>query len=353
MKVLTALEQFVRALEENSTAKWIIGFSGGKDSTALLKLLFAALRVARSVPTDISVIYCDTGVENPILDRYVKHLFGRLRTEVESLGTPLRLAILRAPVTERYFVKVIGRGYPTPTHAFRWCTKNLRIKPVAQYIQQAATDDAVVALGVRHSESTERSRTYRASEHWAFQEEGGRRYRLFLPLIDLEVSDVWDVVFMFGRPSAIRPAELQSLYRDASGECPIIKAPQAAPCGSGRFGCWTCTVVRKDHSALKLVEAGHDELRPYLEFRNWLARLRDEPERRWWQRRNGVELPGPFTLKTRQEILERLHKLSGVVGEALIDEEESKEIARLWQLDEIDDVQYSDHARTPRRCRVS
>jgi DNA sulfur modification protein DndC len=165
------------------------------------------------------------------------------------------------------------------------------------------------------------------------QIEGGRQYRLFLPILDLDVYEVWDAVFSLPYPGSIDANALAILYRGASGECPIIKAPHAPPCASGRFGCWTCTVVRKDRSSESLVEAGHRHLLPYLEFRNWLASIRNDDWRRWPIRRNGTIGLGPFTLRARFEIRNKLRQLEDVVGLVLLPEAENAEIKRLWVMD--------------------
>jgi len=331
-----AINQTRAALEANPSSRWIIGFSGGKDSTALLKVFASAVREAHPSPTRIDVIYCDTGVENPVLDGYVRTLFANLEKEFVTSRALFRTTMLKAPVKERFFVKLIGRGYPPPTNSFRWCTKNLRISPVAQFISNAASGDAIVALGMRHGESQQRDRSLQrcGGKIWQTQVEGGHRYRMFLPILDLDVYEVWDAVFTLPRPESIEPHTLAALYRGASGECPIIKAPQAAPCASGRFGCWTCTVVRKDRSSQALIEAGHVELLPYLEYRNWLASIRNDAWRRWPNRRRGSVGPGPFTLATRFEILKRLEALEVAVGVTLLPDEERSEIERLWVLDE-------------------
>lgn len=333
--ILEAIEITRNALEENSKANWIIGFSGGKDSTALLKIFRAAVQKARKLPSRIDVIYCDTGVENPALDHYVKDLLQRMETEFRSDGLPFRTRMLSAPVSERFFVKIIGRGYPPPTNSFRWCTKSLRIRPVSRFIGEAADRDAIVALGMRRSESQQRDRSIsqNGGGHWQVQNEGSKRYKLFLPILDLDVGQVWDAVFMLKEPSSVQPDVLEKLYRGASGECPIIKAPQAAPCASGRFGCWTCTVVRRDRSAESLVEAGHGYLAPYLEFRNWLARIRNEPSLRWGTRRSGKSGLGPFTLNARIDILSKLKELEAAANKEIISNDEEQEIFRLWELD--------------------
>lgn len=324
-----------RALEENPSARWIIGFSGGKDSTAVLKIFTSAFRKATPRPAVVDIVYCDTGVENVILDRYVKGLLRKLRKEFEAEGLPFRINVLSAPTGDRYFVKVVGRGYPPPTNSFRWCTKNLRIKPVAKFIGEAAAEDAIVVLGMRRSESGQRDRSLEKAGGgmWQTQREGRHRYRLFLPVIDLDLGNVWDAVFMLERPRSIDHHNLEAIYRGASGECPMIKAPNAPPCASGRFGCWTCTVVRRDRSAEALIEAGEVRLKPYLDFRDWLANVRNDPAWRWPVRRNGVDRPGPFTIKARGRILRKLDALENKTGTKILFARERKEIFRLCDLD--------------------
>lgn len=332
--LLEAIEITHQALQQNRTSKWVIGFSGGKDSSAALKILLSACKRLDGDPPNIDLIYCDTGVENPVLDRYVKCLFENLRTEIQNDLPFLKPHILKAPVEKRFFVKIIGRGYPPPTNNFRWCTSYLRIRPVAEFIKHAAVDDAIVVLGMRRSESQQRDRSLGgATEYFQPQREGNRSYRLFLPILDLGVPEVWDAVFCLDRPRVLHARELEELYRGASGECPVIKSPQAPPCASGRFGCWTCTVVRKDKSSRSLIEAGHHELIPYFEFRQWLAEIRNDPHRRWKRRRNGTEGAGAFNLEARKEILKQVRAVEKVTGATIISADERREIQRLWDID--------------------
>lgn len=333
--VLSAIDDAKAALEKRHNADWIIGYSGGKDSTATIKILLSAWKLAKQRPKKFTLIYCDTGVENIILDNYIKRQLAKLETEALQSGLPIETKILRSPLQESFFVKIIGRGYPPPTNSFRWCTKALRIQPVAKYLEQATVGDAVVALGLRSDESRQRDRSMkkRGGSNWQKQHESSHSYDIFLPVFSLDVVAIWDAIFGLSKPSSIVPEELEDLYRGAAGECPIIKSPQAPPCGSGRFGCWTCTVVRKDKSAKKLIDAGYTELRPFLEFRNWLAEVRNDPEWRWPTRRNGNPGMGPFTMEARQEILLRLDKLEDRTGVPILSNEERGIIASLWRFD--------------------
>jgi DNA sulfur modification protein DndC len=174
-----------------------------------------------------------------------------------------------------------------------------------------------------------------SDRYWQKQREGKGDYDLFLPIVDLDIPEVWDAVFALQSPQSISPQTLERLYRNASGECPVIKAPNAPPCATGRFGCWTCTVVRKDKSAKELINAGYDELVPFLAFRDWLTEIRNDPARRWPLRRNGTQGMGPFTIETRQEILKKLDALEAETNRTILDSDERGLIASLWKFDDV------------------
>lgn len=333
--IITAIERTQYAIEANPEKRWILAYSGGKDSTATLKVFIAALKKAKAPPTSVSLIYRDTGVENPVIDEYVKRTLRKMEIEFSTKKIGISVQLLKAPVKDRFFVKVAGRGYPTPTNSFRWCTKGLRINPVSNFIQEGDHDNTIVLLGSRRNESEQRRRSISkfGDDHWQTQKEGKSKVPLFLPILDFTISDVWDTLFMIDNVHSISAKEIESIYRDASGECPVLRSPTAPPCASGRFGCWTCTVVRKDKSALKLIEAGHSNLAPFLEFRNWLAAIRNDHQLRWPVRRNGTELPGPFSTSTRQTILHRLLELEILTSTKVLFEGEIDAIFDLWAQD--------------------
>ncbi|WP_371055314.1 phosphoadenosine phosphosulfate reductase family protein [Rhodosalinus sp. K401] len=342
-RIQPALDEACRALSENRERPWIIAFSGGKDSTAALKIMVAAARkLGQDAPT-FDLIYCDTGVENPIVDSYVKSTLERLSQECSESEISLNVSLLRAPVQQRFFVKVIGRGYPTPTNSFRWCTKELRIKPVASFIREKLVDDAIVVIGSRLDESEQRKRSMGGANasRWQKQREGKGEYDIYLPILDFTVSDVWDSIFAINKPESIDCRELEEIYWGASEECPIIRSPNESPCASGRFGCWTCTVVRRDHSAEQLIKSGRTELKPFLELRNWLAEFRNRHDMRWSQRRNGARFPGPFSLRGRRLILDRVRELESTINVPIIGPDELTEITRLWELDKEHECEIS------------
>ena len=173
---------------------------------------------------------------------------------------------------------------------------------------------------------------------------------MLAPLADLEDNDVWMVLMQRHPPWGGTHRKLISLYRQAGGgECPLVLTKDDAPsCGSNspRFGCWTCTVVKKDRSLRGLIESGHREatkMESLFDFREWLVTLREDDTNRLPVRRdgnprrrsNGSQVRGPFTLSVRRRILERLLDLQEAIGETLIDPAEIDCIEDVWWRDEI------------------
>ena len=317
-----------------SAVPWFVGFSGGKDSSAVLKLVYLMLRRCRG-RKPVTVVYCDTGVEIPVVACQVRRTLARLRTEARRDGIPLRIRSARPASADTYFVRVIGRGYPPPTNKFRWCTDRLRIDPVRRVIDARANEPALVLLGTRTGESVERDRTLR--EHSLggnfFVQSANPSVTVFAPIVDFTTADVWATLLQLKTPASLDGERLADLYREAGAECPIVRDAAGTPCGSGRFGCWTCTVVRQDKSVSSMIKEGHDDLAPLLAFRNWLAEMRDLPENRCRFRRNGVRGAGPLTLAARRKILRRLGEVQKKVPWRLLTVSEERRIRALWRQD--------------------
>lgn len=314
---------------------WYIGFSGGKDSSLVIKLVFNALMQLKVRHKPITILYCDTGVEIPLMHRLVKRTLLKLSKEAEEYDLPIKIKIARPKLVDRYFVKVIGRGYPPPTNKFRWCTDRLRINPINETLQSTTTEKIVV-LGVRTGESLERDKTiskYSTDDKYFLKQKGSKLTQLFSPIIDYSTKEVWSGLLDLSLPNCIDAKTLAKIYKDAGSECPIIRDSHGTPCGQGRFGCWTCTVVRKDKSVSSLVSEGYDNLSDLLSFRNWLIEFRDLKEFRAGVRRNGIKGLGPITLDGRRKILRKLLATQKKSGLKLIEPMEIREIRRLWKLD--------------------
>ncbi len=111
--------------------------------------------------------------------------------------------------------------------------------------------------------------------------------------------------------------------------------------GNSRFGCWCCTLVKKDKSLQSFIDKGAKELRPLQEFRDWLVSIRQDPEFRDVKRRNGTVYTkangetgfGPFTLEARRTILRNLLELQKKTKMTLITIDELKVIDEMWDND--------------------
>lgn len=335
---------------------WIVGYSGGKDSTLLLQfvveMLLSLPRSSRTRP--VHVVSNDTLVESPLVADYVDSMLSRLSSASESLLLPVTVAKTTPTSDQTFWVNLIGRGYPAPNSMFRWCTDRMKIQPTSSYIRSrvAESGDVVLLLGVRRAESASRAAS---ANKYDQVEQHGRLHRhndlpgcwVFRPILDFTTEEVWQVLLQRPPPWGGSHRSLVTLYRNASsGECPlVIDKEQAASCGStsARFGCWTCTVVEKDRSMEAFIESGHDEMEPLLEFRDWLSEFRNKHEHRMMSRRNGqvtymangAPVPGPFTFAARRILLDRLLDLQKEVGRMLITVEEVDHIKRIWAEDAV------------------
>lgn len=194
----------------------------------------------------------------------------------------------------------------------------------------------MVLLGTRRGESHERDRTlrrHRSKNRFYFRQSSNPRAIIYSPIVEYSAADVWSTLESIRDSRFVKAERLRELYQAASGECPTIRDPKGTPCGKGRFGCWTCTVVRKDRAMQGLVTTGFDDLTPLLVFRNWLSEIRDDPKLRCKRRRNGQKGLGPFTLEARATILSRLLETEKLVPWSLITDKEISAIRDLWNID--------------------
>ncbi len=328
--------QEIKRQYNKTNLPWYVGYSGGKDSSAIIKLLFLALQDIHLPSKMVTIIYCDTGVEIPVIRSLVAQTLTGLDDEAKEYKLPINIIIASPKIADRFFVKVIGRGYPPPTNIFRWCTRRLRITPVKEVIDAIPGKQGIILLWIRRGESASRDlkiSNYRTNQRYYFRQSENTKITIFCPIIDYDVEEVWATLAFNQIPKCVDAKELMTIYRDVAGECPIIKEPRSSPCGKGRFGCWTCTVVSKDHAVESLVRQGHNNLKPLLAYRNWLSTIRSDQTYRCHKRRNGQLGLGPFTLDARKEMLLRLLVAQEKSGLELIHSNEVSLIHELWNAD--------------------
>ena len=336
---------------------WIVAYSGGKDSTLLLQLVWETLLslTPEERRREVHVIANDTLVESPIVIQHLKNSLQEIRLAATSAKLPITIRISQPYIDQTFWVNVIGRGYIPPTRNFRWCTDRMKIQPTNRLITEILSKHkrAVLLVGTRRSESQTRRRNMdrhgvtanKLNPHSSIQ-----NCRMFAPLADLEDNEVWMVLMQRRPPWGNSHRQLITIYRNAGGgECPLVLTKDDAPsCGttSPRFGCWTCTVVKKDRSMNGTIESGHaeqDKLEALLEFREELIELRENNENRSPVRRDGLtkrrddgtRVYGPFTLQVRKQILDSLRALETRTGERMLSQPELEVIEDIWRHDRI------------------
>jgi DNA sulfur modification protein DndC len=303
--------------DEHLTRPWIIGFSGGKDSTMLLQIVWNALKRIEPIllTRQIYVVCNDTLVENPKIVKFINTTLKKIQKEANLNGFPIIVEQTTPKLDDTFWVRLIGLGYPAPNRFVRWCTERLKINPTTKLILEKIGENgaAILLLGTRSAESSNRAATLKKFEIRGVRL---RKHQLpnahvYAPIKDVTTNEVWQYLNQVPPPWGGSHKELVTLYRNASaGDCPLVIDTTTPSCGHSRFGCWTCTVVNKDKSMDGLIDNGEEWMQPLADIRNFLIETRDNPE--IWRdkrRRNGdisENLWGPLKFETRAEILRRI-----------------------------------------------
>ncbi|MCJ8498351.1 DNA phosphorothioation system sulfurtransferase DndC [Chryseobacterium salipaludis] len=353
------IDQYTYA--DRSERPWIIGFSGGKDSTVLLTLVWIALqRIREELPfpfqlkRKVYVVCNDTMVENPVLADYVQEVLKKIDEEARNQDLPIFVKRTTPQLEETFWTNVIGKGYPVPNNSFRWCTDKLKIRPTSNFLLEQIDEmgEAIVLLGTRYDESLTRERSIRrhevAGRRLSKHKTSANTYT-YAPIKELMVEEVWYVINTVASPWGYDNNILFQIYADASAddyECPtVITDKKHTSCGQSRFGCWTCTVVKNDKSMTALVNNGRNWMQPLMDFRNKLVENRNLPENRMDRRRNGQlaknkddENNGTYNINYRYQILKDLLTVQKQVQQErpdvnLINNQELIAIQVLWNRD--------------------
>lgn len=358
----------MRSLYLEDDRPWVVGFSGGKDSTAVLQLVYTVLQ---SLSLDkrkkkVFVVSSDTQVETPVVIDLLKLTLSELQEVANDGKIPLKVDQVHPKKDQTFWVNLLGRGYPAPTKTFRWCTERMKINPINDFILNKVADygEVIVILGARSAESATRAQViakHRIDGTTLARHTSLPNAYVYTPIQDWSADEVWEYLMSAPRPWGGDNRALLDLYKGSnSGECPIVIDTSTPSCGNSRFGCWTCTVVTSDKAMESLVKHGEDWMRPLLEFRNLLSET-SKPERksefRNYRRRTGKvsfargslqddtdesrvrkHVPGPYWMRYRKEWLKHLLELQRDIQAQgynieLIGEDELHLIRREWLTD--------------------
>ncbi len=337
---------------------WVIGYSGGKDSSAVVSLIYLAMlsldESKRVKP--IYVVASDTLVETPLVVDHVNRSLESIGNQAKRDGLPITTHKVLPKPDQSFWACLLGKGYPAPTQSFRWCTERMKIDPVSDFIKDKVSqhDEVIVILGSRSQESASRAQVI--AKHKIENTRLARHTTLsnafiYTPIDTWSMDDVWKLIRLCSLEVTISPMgigkkwadeydlewqnpwgtknlTLWNLYKDSSdqGECPMVIDDSTPSCGNSRFGCWTCTVVTKDRAMESLIKNGEEWMQPLLTFRNKLAETNIPANKdifRNYKRRQGrvnyqrvkegqeltaerAHVPGPYWLKYRKEWLTEL-----------------------------------------------
>lgn len=337
---------------------FVIGYSGGKDSTAVLQLVWEAIEELppEELKQDIHVISTDTLVETPYIIEYVDSALKHIETTARAKKLPIYAHKLTPLYKNSFWVNLIGKGYPAPSRNFRWCTERLKIEPVNRFISKSVDKwgEATVVLGARREESASRSQVLSKKKR---DQMGLSKHPtlpaafVFTPIEGMTTDEVWSYLLSNKCPWGGNNRDLAAMYQNAGGgECPMVVDKSTPSCGNSRFGCWTCTLVVKDTTMENLIDGGEEWMAPLLEFRDFLSDTQDVEKKhiyRSHKRRDGRVAYtrdkqriayGPYKMKWRKEFLRRLLLIQNEIKETgpdpkitLIAPEELDLIRDLWR----------------------
>jgi len=207
----------------------VASISGGKDSAAMsLHLTELGIEHRR--------VFMDTGWEHEATYDYLR---GPL---TDKLGP---IEEIRGPLT---MVELIKKKGMFPSRRFRFCTTELKVKPMASYLK-GMEEEPVNAVGIRGGESVARSKM----PEWETQK--GFDCEVWRPILSWSFDDVVQI----HKRHNLAPNPLYLL-------------------GADRVGCWPCVNSRK--SEIKFIadndKARIDKIRQLEAEVTELARIRNK-----------------------------------------------------------------------------
>lgn len=367
IKVLT---KEIKELYLDSDNGFVVGWSGGKDSSAVLQLVWNAVK---QIPVEqrhktIYVISTDTRVENPIVANWVRQSHQKMREAAAAQQMPIEPHLLYPDLKDTFWVNLIGKGYPAPRQKFRWCTERLKIHPANHFIRDKVREngETILVLGTRKAESAKRAATMKKHQQGRVRDRLSPNASLpnsliYSPIEDWDNNQVWLYLDENENPWSHSNDELFQLYRGATAdnECPLVVDTSTPSCGDSRFGCWVCTLVDKDKSmqAMILNDQEKEWMEPLLDFRDLLDFRSDQKREQERQNRDfrritgqvqlferqnkdqgGTEItniPGPYLKSWREELLRQLLQAQQKARENAPDHAKDLELISPYELSEI------------------
>jgi len=351
---VTALLEEIRDIYRSDQIPWVVGYSGGKDSSAVLQLVWFALAgmPEKELTKPVHVISTDTLVENPVVASWVSGSLEMINAAAKKQQLPITAHRLTPEVEDTYWVNLIGKGYAAPRHKFRWCTFRLKIMPSNTFITKVVREngEAILVLGTRKAESSKRAHNMKKYEQKRIRARLSPNASLpnslvFSPIEEWANDDVWLFLMQHKNPWGIDNKHLLTMYKGASpdGECPLVVDTTTPSCGSSRFGCWVCTLVDEDKSMKAMIQNDEEKewMLPLLELRDELGNKNDRALRDFRRMHGNVQLfhgrtiHGPYKQSAREAWLTKVLEAQTWLRENGPEYVKDLELVTLPALDEI------------------
>jgi len=222
---------------------WEIGFSGGKDSTVVLHIVveFLANRIKKGLktPRKVLVVYGDTLLDIPLIRlNALKILEDLKRFSKKKLNDIVDVVIVRPNDGKDFFSMMIEKGYPPPHYRFRWCVRTLKIEPAINFINSVDTNFIMIS-GIRNDESSSRSKNIKNRRN------NSSRHIMISPIAKWKKDDIFQFLLTRTQPWNGEPYNnlLKAYLLESDLICTICSLSPNV-----RYGCWTCTVIKKDRA---------------------------------------------------------------------------------------------------------
>jgi DNA sulfur modification protein DndC len=222
---------------------WFVAFSGGKDSTAVLDLVY---RFSQDNHVEFAVLHNEELLKPPPHFEWVYYVL----SEVARRGVRVLVTVPR----DDYLSTVFERRYSPPGPAFMWCTARLKERPTARLAEMLSWRRYALLTGVRMAESLRRATYIKArcgvgdtcGEVYFIQRATDRVIHL-APIVDWSEHEV--LAYLRRRRQPWSGGDyLYLLERVYCGEVRI------------RTGCTLCTVVDRD-SMMEMYAKCHNDAR--------------------------------------------------------------------------------------------
>lgn len=175
----------------------VISFSGGRTSGYMLRRILDA-----GLQPDVHVLFADTGRERDETYRFVRDVEEQWHVEIHWVKRP------------GYFTQLVtDRGLPNPV--FRFCTQELKIRPMRNWMRGRGYDHWTNVVGIRADEPR------RVAKMRAADEQRRERWDVALPLADAGVTEA-DVLRFW----AAQPFDLHLKPHEGNCDLCFLKSPK-------------------------------------------------------------------------------------------------------------------------------